>query len=283
MIRQRTDLQLSVTPVRTKYWRPGDDFLEIILRSIAGECRDGDIVVLSEKALSVATGHLVDEKRANPGGLARALVRIWMRIVWGRLLGRLCHLNKRTIRRLKQYPSRYGELHKETVLVYASLWDALLFYSEGGIDVTNLPYSLAALPLPDPTNIAERVRREIIAASGKQLTVMIVDTDMTYSSNGIHITPRPNAIRGIIRLGIVAIILGRAFRWKARATPLAVQGEKLSVETALTLAEFADKVRGYGAGRTVWDMSRRFNVGLGSVTWEMLDRVRHYPIVLVRA
>jgi F420-0:gamma-glutamyl ligase-like protein len=269
--------------VRTKYWRPGDDFLEIILRSIATECRDGDFVVLSEKALSVAMGRLVDEKRANPGRLARALAKVWMRMVWGRLLGRFCHLSKRTIRRLKQYPSLYGEIHKETVLAYAGLWDALLFYSEGGIDVTNLPYSFAALPLVDPANIAEKVRQEIRRVSGKHVTVMIVDTDKTYSRNGIYITPRPNAIRGIIHLGILATILGRGFRWTARATPLAVQGEKLSVETALTLAEFADKVRGYGAGRTVWDMSRRFNVGLGSVTWEMLDRVRHYPIVLVRA
>ena len=275
-------MQLSATPVRTKCWRPGDDFLEIIRRSIAGECRDGDIVVLSEKALSVATGRVVDESRVNPGGLARVLARIWMRIVWGRILGRLCHLRKRTIRRLKQYPSPYGEIHKETVLVHASLWDALLFYSEGGIDVTNLPYSLASLPLPDPTSIAERVRQEIMRTSGKQVTVIVVDSDKTYSKNGIHITSRPIAIRGIVHLGIVAIILGRGFRWMARATPLAVQGTRLSVEEALTLADFADKARGYGAGRTAWDMSTRFSVGLGDVTWEMLESVRHYPIVLVR-
>jgi F420-0:gamma-glutamyl ligase-like protein len=112
---------------------------------------------------------------------------------------------------------------------------------------------------------------------------MIVDTDKTYSRNGIHITPRPSAIQGIIPLGIVAIIIGRGLRWVANATPLAVQGSRLSVAEALTVADCADKARGYGAGRTVWDMSRRFNVGLGNVTWEMLDRVRHYPIVLVRA
>ena len=269
-------------PVTTKYWRPGDDFLEIILRSIDGMCRDGDIVVLSEKALSVATARLVDENKITPGVLAKALARIWMRIVWGRLLGRFCHLRETTIRRLKQYPSPYGEAHKETVLVYANLWDALLFYSEGGIDVSNLPYSLVALPLLYPSKIAEKVRQEIMRYSGKRVTVMIVDTDKTYSRSGIHLTTRPNAIRGIIPVGIVAIILGRGFRWIARATPLAVQGERLSVPEALTIADFADKARGYGAGRTAWDMSTRFSVGLGDVTWEMLESVRHYPIVLVR-
>lgn len=38
----------------------------------------------------------------------------------------------------------------------------------------------------------------------------------------------------------------------------------------------------YGAGRTVWDMSRRFGVDFSNVTWEMLEQVDHFPIVLVR-
>jgi len=275
-------LQLSATPVRTKYWRPGDDFVGII-NSVLGECKDDDVIVLSEKALSVATCRLVDENDVHPGRLAGVLARVWVRVIWGGPLGRLCHLNKRTIHRLKQYPSPYGESHKETVLLYATVWDALLFYSEGGIDVTNVPYTLAALPLTDPARIAEQVRSEILRASRKHVTVMIVDTDKSYSWKGIHVTSRPNAIRGIINLGILAIILGRGLRWKMRATPLTVQGVKLSVEEALTFAEFADKMRGHGAGRTVWDMSKRFNVSYGSVTWEMLDLVPHYPIVLIRA
>jgi F420-0:gamma-glutamyl ligase-like protein len=72
------------------------------------------------------------------------------------------------------------------------------------------------------------------------------------------------------------------FGWKARATPLAICGRKLSLEETLAIADAADRAMGYGAGRTVWDMARRFRVGLAEVSWEMLDRVRHYPIVLVR-
>jgi F420-0:gamma-glutamyl ligase-like protein len=116
----------------------------------------------------------------------------------------------------------------------------------------------------------------------KNVSVMIVDTDKTYSRHGIHITPRPYVMQGIQSLGILAFIIGRSLRWTAQATPLALSGQKLSVNEALTLADAADKSRGYGAGRTTWDMARRFHVGLADITWDMLDRVDHYPIVIVK-
>lgn len=77
-------------------------------------------------------------------------------------------------------------------------------------------------------------------------------------------------------------MVGRIFRWNARATPLAVRGRKFSVEKALAVADLADRAMGHGAGGTVWGMARKFHVNFTEVTWEMLDRVRHYPIVLIR-
>jgi F420-0:gamma-glutamyl ligase-like protein len=41
--------------------------------------------------------------------------------------------------------------------------------------------------------------------------------------------------------------------------------------------------RGFGAGRTVWDMAETFKVDLADVSWEMLETVKHKPIVIVRA
>lgn len=275
-------MQSATKRIRTRYWRPGDDFLKIIVESIAAECKDGDIVVLSEKAISVATGCVVDENEARPGNFAKVLAGIWMKLVWGHILGRLCHLNKRTISRLRRYPRPLGDAHKATVMKYAGFWQALLHYSEGGIDVTNLPYSLASLPLRNSEEVAERARELIAKACEKEVSVLVADTDKTYSRKGTHLTPRPNAIRGIRTLGILAFIIGRALRWTAQATPIALCGRQLSVAEALAVADAADRARGYGAGRTVWDMSKRFGVDFTEVTWEMLDRVQHYPIVLVR-
>ena len=276
------NLQVIAKPIRTKYWRPGDDFAKIIVDSIASYCKDGDTIAISEKAVSVAMGLVVDESGASPSLMAKVLARIWMRLVWGYILGPLCRLRRKTLLRLRWYPIPEGEAHKEIVLRYAGFGQSLLHYSEGGIDVTNLPYALAALPLPNPEEVAAMLLQAVKKASGKEATVMITDTDKTYSRNSTHITPRPRAIPGIRSLGLFALIVGRLRRWTARATPLAVCGRSLTVEDALSFANAADRARGFGAGRTVWDMARRFHVGLMDVTWEMLDRVEHYPIVIVR-
>ena len=268
--------------IRTEYWRPGDDFSEIVAGSVSKLCEDGDIIVISEKAISVAMGRVLDESRANPSLMAKALVRVWMRLVWGHFLGPLCHLGNKTLWRLRRYPIPGGEAHKEIALRYAGFNQSLLYYSEGGIDVTNLPYALAAVPLSNPDEVGAMLRRTIKERCGKDVTVMIADTDKTYSIGGIHITPRPKAIAGVRSLGLLALVLGRIFRWTAQATPLAVCGRPLKVEDAIAIADLADRARGFGAGRTVWDMAKAFHVGLADVTWEMLDRVEHYPIVLVR-
>jgi F420-0:gamma-glutamyl ligase-like protein len=276
------ELPLIAKPIRTKYWRPGDDFLRIIVDSIANYCENGDTVVISEKAVSVAMGRVVDESSASPSLMAKVLVRIWMRLVWGYILGPLCHLTPRTLRRLRYYPIPEGEAHKEIALRYAGFSQSLLHYSEGGIDATNLPYALAALPLPNPEEVGAILLETVKTACGKEVVVMITDTDKTYSRNSTHITPRPHAITGIRPMGLMALIVGRLFRWTGRATPLAVSGRSFAVEDALVVANAADRARGFGAGRTVWDMARRFHVCLTGVTWEMLDRVEHYPIVIVR-
>jgi F420-0:gamma-glutamyl ligase-like protein len=55
----------------------------------------------------------------------------------------------------------------------------------------------------------------------------------------------------------------------------------LAIE-ALTITNVADKARGPGSGATVWDMASRFHVDFNYVTWEMLSRIRHKPIVIIR-
>jgi F420-0:gamma-glutamyl ligase-like protein len=275
-------LALIAKPIRTRYWRPGDNFLKIVTDSVAKHCKIGDIVVISEKALSVAMGRIVDESNVHPSLMAKLLARVWMRFVWGYVLGPLCHLSDKTLRRLRKYPLPEGEVHKEIVLRFAGFGQSLLYYSEGGVDVTNVPYALAVLPLSDPEEVGEMLRKAAKEACSKEVTVMITDTDKTYSRNRVHLTPRPGAIRGVRQMGLLALILGRGLRWTARATPLAISGTSLAVEDALAVADVADRARGFGAGRTVWDMAARFHVALTDVTWEMLERVEHCPIVLVR-
>ncbi|MCW4020079.1 MAG: coenzyme F420-0:L-glutamate ligase [Candidatus Bathyarchaeota archaeon] len=269
--------------VETGYWMPGANYLEIIAGALEGRIDDEDIVTVSEKALSTAKGRIIDESQVKPGFLARLLARFWMRIIWGYFLSRVCRLKTENIRRLRSYPLQEGAIHKQVVLRHATFLQALLWGSEGGIDTSNLPYSYVSLPLNDPQETAEEIRRYLRDRLDNRVTVMIVDTDKTYSSGGFHFTHRPKPLRGVHSFfGVVAYVAGRALRLKRRSTPLAVAGSRMIVGLALDLAEAAHKRRGSGAGPTVWDMAETFGVSITGVTWSMLRSLRHKPIVIIK-
>ncbi|MEM2911647.1 MAG: coenzyme F420-0:L-glutamate ligase [Candidatus Bathyarchaeia archaeon] len=270
--------------ITTGYWRPGENYLREITASVKGKILDGDFVVISEKAISTALNNIVDESSVKPSLSAKIIAKFWMPLVWGYILGPLCHMRKELIQRLRQYPFEMGSRHKQVALHHANLLQALMFGSEGGIDGSNLPHSYVSLPLKNAELIAEKIRMQILLSLKRKVFVMIVDTDKTFSFRNFHFTPRPRPVKGICSFGgFLAYVVGRVFKIKRRATPLAVAGCKISAEEALTIAEFANRVRGFGAGRTVWDMAETFKVNLTDVSWEMLETVKHKPIVIVRA
>ena len=276
-------LRYFVKAVQTRYWMPDSNYLDIIVSALKDKLNDGDIVLVSEKALAVARRLIVDESHVKPGLLARFLARFWMRIIWGFFLGRICRLKEENIWRLRNYPVKEGSAHKQVVLWYANFLQALHWGSEGGIDGSNLPFAYVSLPLKDPQSVAEEIRLYLKNLLRKEVTVIIVDTDKTYSLGSFHFTHRPVSIDGIHSFfGVIAYIVGRALRLKRRATPLAVSGAKIDIEYALDLAEAAHRARGSGAGRTVWDMAERFGVDLTGVSWEMLKGISHKPIVVIR-
>ena len=269
--------------VTTKYWKPGEDYLNEIIKSVGKQVADDDFVVVSEKALSTALNNIVDEASVNPSLSAKVITRIWMRIVWGYFLGVLCHFGQRLVRRLRQYPLETGSRHKQVALQHAGLLQALMFGSEGGIDGSNLPYSYVSLPLNNAYALAEEIRQRIWLKLKKRAIVIIVDTDKTYSFGNFHFTPRPKPIKGIHSFGgATAYIIGRMFKFRRRPTPLAVAGCKLQIEEALKIARIVDRARGRGAGATVWDMAEKFRVGFTGVSWDMLAKIKHKPIVIVR-
>jgi F420-0:gamma-glutamyl ligase-like protein len=273
----------KIEAVKTGYWMPGDDYLEKISEAIKNRVNNGDIIVVSEKAISVAKGFIIDERKVNPGLLANILARVWMRIVWGYFLGRVCRLTARNIERLRNYPLKEGGAHKEVALKYAGFLHALMWGSEGGIDGSNLPYSYVSLPLKKPEETAEEIRKYLRVRLNRNVAVMIVDSDKTYSLGGFHFTHRPKPLRGIHSLfGFTAYVAGRFLRLRRRSTPLALAGAKMDADLALEIADLADKAMGSGSGRTVWDMAEKFGVGLTGVKWSMLKKLRHKPIAIVR-
>jgi len=268
----------------TKYWKPGENYLEAIIKGIDGKIADGDFVAISEKAVSTALNNIVDERHVEPSLSAKLIAKYWMRIIWGYFLGPLCHFQKRLLQHLREYPIEMGSRHKRVALQHAGLLQALMFGSEGGIDGSNLAYSYVSLPLKNAEGVAIKIREQIWLRLQKKVFVMIIDTDKTYSFRNFHFTPRPKPIESIHSSGgFIFYVVGRMLKLKRNATPIAVAGCQISTEKALQIAEFANRARGFGAGRTVWDMAEKFKVGLTEVSWEMLETVKHKPIVIVRS
>jgi F420-0:gamma-glutamyl ligase-like protein len=272
-----------VLAVRTEYWKPKEDYLQAIVRGVLGRIKDGDFVIVSEKAISTALGNIIEESSIRPGLNAKLIARCWMRIVWGYFLGRLCHFRESLIQDLREYPSEWGSQHKQVALQRSGLLQALMFGSEGGIDGSNLAYSYVSLPLKNADKVAQEIRGQIQTRLGKDVSVMIVDSDKTYSFKGFHFTPRPSPLRGIHSFGgVFSYVGGRTVRLRRRATPIALTGRAIPVEMALEISDAANRVRGSGSGRTVWDMADRFKVQLTGVSWEMLETAKHKPITIVR-
>lgn len=270
--------------IQSRYWRPGDDYSKQLVEAIEHIVEDGDFITVSEKALSTALGNIVDEKTVKPSMLALCITRYWMRIVWPYVLAPLCHLKWTTIRFLQSYPAEEGSHHKQVTLEHCGFLAALAYGSEGAIDGSNLPHSYVALPLDNAQEVACQLRERVRSELGKNVCVVIVDTDKTYSFKGFHFTPRPKPLKGIHSFGgFLAYVAGRSLKLRKRATPLAVAGPQMTVEEAIEIAKIANRTRGSGAGKTVWDMAQNFNVDLSEVTWEMLDGVKHRPIVIIRA
>ena len=269
--------------VTTKYWRPEENCLEEIIAGVKGKVSDGDFVVVSEKAISTAISNIVNENMVKPSLCAELIANYWMQTVWGYLLGPLCHFQERLLQYLREYPVEMGSRHKQVALQQAGLLQALMFGSEGGIDGSNLAYAYVSLPLSNADEIAKKIHDQIRSRLGKKVVVMIVDTDKTYSFKNFRFTPRPKPMKNIHSFGgFITYVIARMFKLKKRPTPIAVAGCKINVEEALKISNIANRVRGFGSGKTVWDMVEKFKVGLTGVSWEMLETVKHKPIVIVR-
>jgi F420-0:gamma-glutamyl ligase-like protein len=269
--------------ITTNYWKPNSNYNDEIINAIKNKVENGDFVVVSEKAISTALGNMVDECTVKPSLTAKVMARFWMRVVWGYPLGILCSFGQRLLKRLRNYPLQSGSQHKQVALQYAGFWQALMFGSEGGIDGSNLPYSYVSLPLGNAGELAKEIKTQIQLKLRKNVCVIIADTDKTYKFGSFFFTPRPKPLKGIHSLGAsTTFILGRILKLKKSSTPLTAEGCNLLASEALKITNIADKTRGPGSGATVWDMAARFHVEVDDVTWEMLQAIRHKPIVIVR-
>lgn len=273
--------------LRSSVWRPGTNFKRKIAELVRNVISSGDYVVVSEKALSAALGLLCDESSIKTDVYSKIMTYLTTNVLWGALLSRICKLSSETVLLLRRYPVLEGSRHKKLALRVGGPLQALKPTSEAGIDATNLPKHLVSLPLKEPFKIAHEIRSYLAHELKIDVRVAIVDSDKCYRSKLIPrliLTSRRTGLPSSINLGFLSFFIARAFNnfFSPYATPLGFSPTTIDVDELLVVSELADRARGFGIGRTVYEVEKRLGIKASEVTWDLLDSFPHYPVVVVK-
>jgi F420-0:gamma-glutamyl ligase-like protein len=252
----------------------------VIINNTKDLLENEDILVISETPIAISQGRLVDEASFKPSLLAIFLADIWSKYIWGYLLGPLLGIKKRTIKNLRNLPVE-ARSHKEVVLKYYGLKHALKPASEAGIDLSNAPGTYVSLLPHKPQEVAADIAWKISNTLGKEVVVIIIDTDATYEFLGKLFTSLPIAASGIkANFGIFGYLLGRFGKIKG-PTPLGVS-KNIGIDTILKLARIAEdyQAKNEYSMPTVYEMKDAFQSD--GVTVEMLSSIEHMPAVIIK-
>jgi coenzyme F420-0:L-glutamate ligase/coenzyme F420-1:gamma-L-glutamate ligase len=141
--------------------RPNDDLTKMIVRASkrSGGFRNGDILVVSSKAVATAEDRLVRLGEVRPSGMARDLAK-----------------------RAGVSPRLAEIVLGEADEILGAGGGAILTLKNGvlcanaGVDLSNAPPGYAVLLPADPNASAERIRREVLKMTGKKVGVVISDS-----------------------------------------------------------------------------------------------------------
>ncbi|MBE6498316.1 MAG: gamma-glutamyl ligase [Methanobrevibacter sp.] len=276
-IKHVTNGEYIVIPIETGYIKPNEDLSSIINPAIE-LMEDGDYLVIAETPISVSQNRLVDESQYKPSLTAKFLTTVWSKYLWGYVFGPILGIKERTIKNLRRLPEE-TKSHKEVVLQLYGLKHALKPASEAGIDLSNAPGTFVSLLPENPEKVAKEIKNEI----GKNVCVMIIDTDATYMKNGKYFTGLPIAIDGIdADNGFFGYVRGQLSE-NMGSTPLGCS-EKMDVETALKIANIAeDYQRSLSTEmKTIHSVKEVLGSEIDEVTIEALDSITHTPAVIIR-
>ena len=276
-IKHVTNGEYIAIPIETGYIKPNEDLSSIINPAIE-LMEDGDYLVIAETPISVSQNRLVDESKYKPSLTAKFLTTVWSKYLWGYVFGPILGIKERTIKNLRRLPEE-TKAHKEVVLQLYGLKHALKPASEAGIDLSNAPGTFVSLLPENPEKVAKEIKNEI----GKNVCVMIIDTDATYMKNGKYFTGLPIAIDGIdADNGFFGYVRGQLCE-NMGSTPLGCS-EEIDVETALKIANIAeDYQRSLSTEmKTIHSVKEVLGSEIDEVTIEALDSITHTPAVIIR-
>jgi len=271
-----------------KYWIPGTNIVNEILKGYGKLLKNGDLIAISEKAICTAKGNIYDESRIiSIDPITKISSYIVNKLLWGKILSSKLPLE--AVEMIRRIPIKYMAPHKKLALKYGGLIQFLKPYSEAGIDATNLPYTYVSLPLKEADREARYIKYKIERKLKIEVNILIVDTDRTFKIKGIDnvaITTRPSTVNGLIDMGGLGFIIGKIFKnklFEEYPTPIAYKGTYMNLTDILEVTKFADKMMGHGFGRNVMEMLNKIGKrSFEEVKWSDMYRIKHYPAIVIR-
>ena len=277
----RTNEQYKAIPIKTNYIKPEESY-DIIIHRANKLLKNGDFLVISETPIAISQGRLIDEMEYKPTIISILITELWSKYLWGYILGPILKIKKRTIKNLRTLPTE-ARYHKQFILENYGIKHALKPASEAGVDLSNVPGTKVCLLPKDSELVVQDISDKIKFNLKKNVTVMIIDTDVTYQLLGMKFTSIPIAIPGIKKdLGVIGYVLGRCGKIRG-PTPLAVS-KLQNVDESINIAKIAEECQKTNNinMETVYDMKKMFNGEITNVTIEMLESIEHTPAIIVR-
>ncbi len=183
--------RIELIGLRLPELRQGDDLPSVILSAIDSmgiELSDGDVLVVASKVVSKAKGHSVRISDVKPSLKSRILARIAGRPAWlvelVRSVGRIVLiLPFSEASRGTGFPEEFSPdpeaaramVEEEGGTILAEVAGVVI--TDAGIDWSNCPEGVAALPPPDPDAEAREIAERIRERTGARVGVVISDTD----------------------------------------------------------------------------------------------------------
>jgi len=156
---------LSVVPVHgLPEVHAGDDLPALILAAIAGsglDLADGDVLVVTQKVVSKAEGRVVDLATVEPSEFARRLAEQWEK-------------DARQVEVVLRESARIVRMDRGVIICETRHG---FICANAGVDASNVGRAGAVTLLPvDPDRSAAAIRERIVAASGREVAVIVSDT-----------------------------------------------------------------------------------------------------------
>jgi coenzyme F420-0:L-glutamate ligase / coenzyme F420-1:gamma-L-glutamate ligase len=157
--------EIVLVPVRgLPEVRPGDDLPKLILGALDAsgqQLEDGDVLVVAQKAVSKAEGHLVQLDTIEPSVLATNFAAAYDK-------------DPRQVEIVLREARRVVRMERGVLIVETRHG---FVCANAGVDQSNVDGDdVVCLLPPDPDASAERLRSALAAATGRRLAVIISDT-----------------------------------------------------------------------------------------------------------